>query len=352
MLSQLRLTTIAILEYLVRALGSLIAFISSLKFVLAVLVSVAFIYFHFRYLFAGADFLILQAKAQDFVTLVLSVILGALPFLVLGVSVSALVATYINEKTLLKLLPKNRFGSHIVISLLGMLMPVCECGNIPLARRLMLKGFSASQAITFLLAAPIINVVTIWSTFEAFRTEPAILVSRVVAGFIIANFIGILLSYKPDQTDLLSGEFMVEMRSRGGVTQKKVDILIDTFQREFWLVFRMLVLGAVVAGLIQTLIPRDFIIGIANSQVLSILVMMILGLIISMCSSVDAFFALSLSSIFNTGAIAAFLIFGPMIDVKILSMLKGSFKLKTLAIITFFVTMGSFITGLIINLLL
>lgn len=345
MLSQLRSVT-------TEAIKRLISFFSSFKFILVALVSIGFIYFHFRYLFSGPEFLVFQAKAQDFITLVLSVILGALPFLVLGVAVSALVATFIDEKTLLKLLPKNRFGSHIVISLLGMLMPVCECGNIPLARRLMLKGFSASQAITFLLAAPIINIVTIWSTFEAFRGEPIILISRVVAGFVIANFIGILLSYKPDQTDLLSSGFMMEMRSRNLVSQKKVDILIDTFQREFWLVFRMLVLGAVVAGLIQTIIPRDYLIGIANSQVLSILIMMLLGLIISMCSSVDAFFALSLSSIFNTGAIAAFLTFGPMIDLKILSMLKGSFKLKTLVIITFFVTMGSFITGLIINLIL
>lgn len=331
---------------------TVIDFISSLKFILVVIVSFVFIYFHFYNSFSPTELVIWQAKAQDFITLVLSVILGALPFLVLGVTVSSLVATFINEKALLRILPKNRFGSHIAISLLGMLMPVCECGNIPLARRLMLKGFSASQAITFLLAAPIINVVTIWSTFEAFRGEPLVLISRIVAGFVIANFIGILLSYKSDQTDLLSAGLVTEMRSRFASSQKRIDVFIDTFQREFWLVFRMLVLGAVIAGLIQTLIPRDFIIDIANSQVLSILVMMLLGLIISMCSSVDAFFALSLSSIFNTGAIAAFLVFGPMIDVKILSMLKGSFKLKTLVIITFFVTLGSFITGLIVNLLI
>ncbi len=330
---------------------AVLSFVNSFKFVLAGIVTVGFIYFHFQYLFSAPEFEIWQYRIQDFITLVLSVILGALTFLVLGVGVSALVATFIDEKLLLKLLPKNRFGSHIVISLLGMLMPVCECGNIPLARRLMLKGFSASQAITFLLAAPIINVVTIWSTFEAFRTDPIILVGRVIAGFVIANFIGILLSYKPDQTDLLSSSLMMEMRSRGAVVQKKFDVFIDTFQREFWLVFRMLVLGAVIAALIQTLIPRDSIIDIANNQVISILVMMLLGLVISMCSSVDAFFALSLSSIFNVGAITAFLVFGPMIDLKILSMLKGSFKVKTLVIITFFVMMGSFITGLIVNLL-
>lgn len=352
MLIRLSSLTNVILQRLSQTISSLVSFINSFRFVLACITTVIFFYLHFQYLFVGSDFLIFQAKAQDFITLVLSVILGALPFLVLGVGVSALVATYVDEKLLLRWLPKNRFGSHIAISLLGMLMPVCECGNIPLARRLMLKGFSASQAITFLLAAPIINIVTIWSTFEAFRTEPVILIGRVVAGFIIANFIGILLSYKPDQTDLLSAGLMMEMRSRGGTTQKKIDVLIDTFQREFWLVFRMLVLGAVIAGLIQTIIPRDSIIAIANSQVLSILIMMFLGVVISMCSSVDAFFALSLSSIFNSGAITAFLVFGPMIDVKILSMLKGSFKVKTLVIITFFAAIGSFITGLIINLLI
>lgn len=284
-----------------------------------------------------------------FFTLGLSIIVAALPFLLLGVVLSALVSVFIDEQVLLKYLPRNRWLSHILISLLGMLLPVCECGNIPLARRLMLKGFSASQALTFLLAAPIINVVTIWSTWEAFRGDPIVLIARIAGAFIIANFIGILFSYHPNQSELLSQGFQAMFRSRHTPSLPKYKLFLNTVQQEFWLVFRMLVLGAAIAAAIRVFVPDQVIVGLANNPITSILVMMLLGLVISICSSVDAFFALSLASIFNLGAITSFLVFGPMIDLKILSMLKASFSGKTLAMLTMLVALMAFITGLIVN---
>jgi uncharacterized membrane protein YraQ (UPF0718 family) len=110
----------------------------------------------------------LPAALQNFITLFLGIVIESLPFVVLGVIVSVLVALFVSEDVILKLLPKNRYASHIFFALVGIFIPVCQCGNIPVARRFVMKGLSSSQAITFLLAAPVVNPITILTTYFAF----------------------------------------------------------------------------------------------------------------------------------------------------------------------------------------
>ncbi len=293
----------------------------------------------------------LALKLQDLLTLFLGIIVEAFPFVILGVVVSVLVGVFVKEKWVLERLPKNRFLSHIIISLLGVLMPVCECGNIPVARRLLLKGFTVSQAITFLLAAPILNPVTFITTREAFSFAPEVVWIRMIAGFFIANFIGILLSFKKDQTDLLTEEFYAEVCEQHDHHHhgSKIDEALEIFQTEFIEVMKVLIIGALLAALSQTFIPRDLILLIGQNPITSIIAMLLLALIISICSNVDAFFALSYANTFTLGSIMTFLVFGPMIDIKILTMMRSTFKYKTLILITLLVSMLSILVGLAVN---
>src|SRR5690606_29605112 len=121
------------------------------------------------------------------------------PFVVIGVIVSVLVALFFREEWVFNKLPKNRFFSHLYISFLGMFMPVCECGNVPVTRRLMLKGFNLSQSVTFLLAAPILNPITLLTTWQAFAPDANYVILRFIGALFIANFIGILISFRKDQ---------------------------------------------------------------------------------------------------------------------------------------------------------
>ncbi len=308
--------------------------------------------------FGGIDYLRLTPLGQitanrigDFITLTMSVVLGALPFVVLGVAISVIVGLYVNEQFLLKILPRNRFLSHVTISLLGMMMPVCECGNIPVGRRLLLKGFSVSQTFSFLLAAPVINLVTIWSTAEAFGYEPLIIVARILGAFVIANFVGILLSYKANQNEFLTESFMLEMRTRQLPIKNKLHAGLDIFQKEFISVMKLLILGAFIVAAIRTFVPQAAIEGIGANPIMSVVAMMALAFILSVCSSIDAFLALSLAGTFTNGAIVAFLIFGPMIDIKILSMLRSSFTPKLLITVSGLVALFSLVIGLLVNVL-
>ncbi|MCA9379340.1 permease [Candidatus Dojkabacteria bacterium] len=293
----------------------------------------------------------ISAKLGYMFTVVMGVILVALPFLVLGVSVSVVVTLFVREEWLLRHVPRGRFSSHLVVSLLGMLMPVCECGNVPVARRLLMKGFSVSQSVTFLLAAPVINVVTLWSTAEAFgKIDSGIVLLRILATFIIANAVGMLLSFKSDQNDFLTDSFIAEMCRRPLTGGTKWKVALETFRSEFIEVFKMLLLGAITVGLIRAFLPNEIILSIGSNPVLSVLAMIMFGYVISVCSSIDAFLALAFADRFTAGALVAFLISGPMVDIKIFSLLRASFKVKLLIIIFLLVTLASMVVGVGYNL--
>ena len=294
------------------------------------------------------DWLSQFPRLQDLITLFLGLITEAFPFVVLGVTVSVIISLFFKEKWLLKFMPKNRFLSHPILSTLGFLMPVCECGNVPVVRRLLEKGFSVSHAVTFLLAAPILNPITLWSTAEAFSFNPNVVLIRMGAGFLIANIVGIILSYHKNQKSLLTDQFNHFCEDHGHEKNKISDV-VNIFQREFVTVFKMLIIGALIASASQAFIPRDIITAIGGNVMFSILAMMLLAFVISICANVDAFFALAYANSFTTGSLLSFMVFGPMVDIKMLAMLRTTFKGKTLATIVTIVALLSILVGLIVN---
>lgn len=323
------------------------------KFLLGILISGVFIYFtfdlnsYFSFDLTGIE---IGKQITSFVTTFRSIIIQAFPFVLLGVLISIIVELFIKAKWLLRLLPKNRILSHLFISFFGILMPVCECGNVPVARRLILKGFSVSQSVTFLLSAPIINPVTIFATWEAFH-DPVILITRIGGGLLIANLVGIVLSFYTNQSSLLSNKLYAECKTANHEHSHKSKLkqALDIFQSEFTSVFIMLLIGAFIASLTQVFISREIILGIGQNPLLSIIAMILFSLVISVCSSVDAFVVLPYVGIFSTGSILAYLIFGPMIDLKILTILKASFKTKLLIILTVQVSLMVILIGSIVN---
>ena len=148
-----------------------------------------------------------SSELQDFLTLALSIVVEALPFVVLGALVSALIRLFGPTQRLLQLLPKRPMLRRLSISLLGSFMPVCECGNVPVARGLVIRGLSVGESMTFLLAAPILNPVTLLSTSQAFRLDPSIVWLRMAGALVIANLVGALIELHKNQMELVSKGF-------------------------------------------------------------------------------------------------------------------------------------------------
>jgi uncharacterized membrane protein YraQ (UPF0718 family) len=204
------------------------------------------------------------------------------------------------------------------------------------------------------MSAPILNPITLWSTYEAFRgvyQNDIMLWARIISCLVVANALGLIISYKKNQYSLLTDSFYKEVCEHQPEEKKnKVRNLVDIFAKEFTIVATTLIVGATIATLFQ-LIPREVILGVGQNVILSILAMILYSFIISVCSNVDSFLVIRYTSTFTPGSIASYLTFGPLIDIKVLTMLRSSFKTKTLVFFTAFVLLSSVITGLIVNLL-
>lgn len=317
-------------------------------------------------------------------TLFLSLLVEAIPFLLLGVLLSSCLLFLIDEKQLITRLPTNPFLGSVVGSCIGFLFPVCECGNIPVARRLLLKGVSPSVTISFLLAAPTINPIVIWSTWVAFGNQPQIVVFRVLFSLLIATIVGCVFSSQKDARSLLqtsfarrfnptiyaplentetkstllqSGSFLLDggqvlplnesLLLNVGQSQlslkSKGQSLIDNLLQEFSELGGMLVLGSAIAAMIQVFVPRELILNLGQDTITSILAMMLLAVIVSICSTVDSFFALSFAATFTSGSLLAFLVFGPTIDIKSIGLMASIFKPKIIIYIFTLVAQLTFI---------
>ncbi|WP_278103041.1 permease [Microbacterium proteolyticum] len=293
----------------------------------------------------------LPTRAQDGLTLALSVLIESLPFVVLGVLLSIIVQVWVPPGAIERWMPRAPWARRAVLSLLGMLIPVCECGNVPFARGLLMRGFRVSDTLTFLVAAPIVNPIVIISTHAAFGFSDGILVARLVGGFLIANLIGWLYSRHPDPDKLLTERFLetceIVVQERGGRGRRS----LAQFVVELRSVMPALIIGSMVAGAVQVLIPRSALLAIGSDPALSIAAMMVLAVVVSLCSNVDAFFALSFASTFTPGSIVAFLVVGPVVDLKMYALLRTTFTTRVLIGLTAIVVLSAFALGTVVNLL-
>ncbi len=290
---------------------------------------------------------------QDFLTLAISVVVESLPFVVLGILLSIVVEVWVPVGALEKVLPQNAFGRRAVISLIGMLFPVCECGNVPLARGLMMRGFTPAEAVTFLVAAPILNPLVIISTAQAFGWSGWILPVRIVGGFVIANLVGWIVAAHRRPADLLLPAFEARCRAAVGAPRglHRWRQSAAQFGGETATMMPALFVGAGLAAAIQVAVPRSTLVAVGSNPVLSVAAMMLLAMTVSLCSNVDAFFALSFASTFLPGSITAFLIIGPIIDVKMIALLRTTFRVRFLVLLSVVCVLFAGAVGLVMNVL-
>ncbi|MCR2813960.1 permease [Microbacterium sp. zg.Y1090] len=292
----------------------------------------------------------LPTRAQDGLTLAISVLIESLPFVVLGVLLSIVIQVWLPPGALERWMPRRAWARRAVLSLLGMLVPVCECGNVPFARGLMMRGFSVPETMTFLIAAPIVNPIVIITTHQAFGFDDGILIARLVGGYLVANLIGWIYSRHPDPDALVTDRFRDTCELAAFDTGGRGRRSLAQFVVELRAVMPALVIGSALAGAVHVLVPREALLAIGSNPALSIAVMIALAMIVSICSNVDAFFALSFASTFTPGAIVAFLIVGPIVDIKMLALLRTTFRTRVLVGVTVVVVLFAFALGSGVNL--
>lgn len=291
-----------------------------------------------------------QGQLQDVLTLAISLLVESMPFIILGIGLSIVVQVFVPESWLVKWLPRHPFGRRAIVSLFGMFLPVCECGNVPLARGLMGRGYSVGDSVTFLLAAPIVNPVTIITTHQAFGFDDGILVARLLAGYAIANLLGWILSVHPRPEMMLTTKFQRECKlSATHHDHSRSRRVGEMFVSESTALMPALILGALIAGAIQVGVSREVLITLGTDPIISVFAMLVLAFVISVCANVDAFFILPFAQTFLPGSIVAFLVFGPLIDIKMVALMRTTYTGRTIALMAMVVGLCALAVGMVMN---
>lgn len=287
-----------------------------------------------------------------------SILIEALPFIVIGVLGSTLLEVFVSPDTIRRLLPKTWFLGIFVSGSLGLIFPFCECGLVPIVRRLMEKGVPAPLAAVFLLTAPVVNPVVGLATHFAFMNQPEFVYWRLGGAYLLAIIVGFLLirSWKdsiplnPTYSPYSCGCGLQHGSPWDNSFRNKISRVLSHSQEEFFSIMNYLVIGAFLAASAQIFVPRVWLTSAGSHETGSVAVMMLVAFFLSLCSGADAFVASTFVNTFTPGSVVAFMVFGPMVDLKNILMMLAAFKWSFVFRLVFWVTTLAFSLGVAINL--
>lgn len=320
---------------------------------------------------------------QQFAIIFLSILLEALPFVLVGTIISSLIEIFVSREWLATHLPKKSIVAYLVAGMAGLIFPVCECAIVPIMRRLVKKGMPIGVAITFMLATPTINPIVLLSTHYAFPNNYYFPLFRGLVGYLAAVSIGLIMAFLSDKSEVKESEDEAENgcaccshehghcvedkhahshhedgelcdcghhhAKKGDKPLKILYSVLEHTSKELYEVGRFLILGVFISSAMQTFVPKQFFLTLSQNPSLSILMMMVLAFVLSLCSEADAFIAASFRNSLPNASIMAFLIFGPMMDIKNTIMLSGGFKMKFVIRLIVAISVVVFIFSSILN---
>ena len=295
----------------------------------------------------------LWARLNIFATVFLGIFIEAVPYLLLGTFASGLVEVFLDSDQMSKWIShRSPVAAALGGAFMGMLFPVCECGVVPLTRRLFHKGLPLPAGIAFLLAAPVLNPIVILSTAAAFGWKE-MLFWRLGLTLVIAVVVGLVFSVEKDAGNVLHPMLTLSHdhgydHAANSIREKIRGALVITAD-EFFEMGRYLIIGASLAAALQTFIPQSALLAIGNGPVLSVLAMIGIAVLLSICSTVDAFVALGFIGTFSFGAVLSFLVFGPMVDIKSIILYSQVFKRRAVVYIVLIPFTMSLLAGVIFN---
>ena len=289
-----------------------------------------------------------------------TIMLEAIPFLLLGALISTIIEEFVSEERISKMIPKNRVLGSLVGIFLGLFIPACDCAVIPIAMRLKKKKVPTNVIVSFMLASPIISPVVLLSTFFAFgETEkmllfgfemPKLFVYRTIFGVLVALVVGIILDiickdavlkeetyehhhHHHDHEHIHTCNHHHEGCSCSHHEKEtgplgRVKNIINIMYGDFMGIISYMAVGALLAATMQILLPISNIGGIVQNKYISTFIMMLLAFALSLCSTSDAFIARTFMNSLSKNSILAFILLGPMIDIKNTILLNKSFNKK------------------------
>jgi uncharacterized protein len=330
---------------------------------------------------SSAEFLGRIVDLAQLTLIFTSIIYEAMPFVVLGVVLAGILEEFVPQQLVARFIPKRKlwvFLAILVGGLLGLPFPMCECGIIPVMRRLLRKGVPLSVCVTYILAGPIINIVVILSTMAAFSGQMiavdetheipqsyAFVTMRCGLGYIIAVITGIIVEWMHRKygNELLAPSVIKDSRIAAAALDddgapvktslaQKLGNITDTAMHDFIDIMAFLVLGAAIAAFGRLIIPQlnvEDLIG--KNPVIAILIMMAFAVAFCLCSEADAFVAANFQPVglWPLSSKLSFLVLGPMLDFKLFMMYTRVFRYRLIFTIIASVVLQTFVYCVVVH---
>lgn len=260
------------------------------------------------------------ARLATAATVFCAIFVQALPFLVLGVLLSGLIAAYVSPERLARWLPRRPGAAVLAAGLAGAALPGCECGSVPAARRLFGDGAAGPAALAFMLSAPAINPVVLVATSVAFPGHPAMVAARLIASLLTALIMGVLWS-RWGRPSWITRTLPDAHRHGSG---SRWTVFGEAARHDFLQAASYLVIGAATAALLQAMMPPWVFEHLAGHLILGVVSMAALAFVLALCSEADAFVVASLTMVPLVPRLV-FLVVGPAVDLKLVAMQTGMF---------------------------
>lgn len=298
-----------------------------------------------------------QDAVQDFVVTFSSVLWEAMPFIVLGALIAGILEELLPQQAMAKIIPRSALPAAMIGGLLGLVFPMCECGIVVVMRRLLRKGLPLSCCIAYMLAGPIVNIVVLLSTYVAFGglnpdrgISYEMVALRAGLGFAVAVVTGIVVHFvqqkhgtakllKPlamppaASLPMAGGNAAIEEAAPKKTVMQRLSNISQTSLHDFLDITVFLILGAALAAVAKLYInPEDLTTMSHEQPYLAIPAMMGMAVLMSLCSEADAFVAASFTEM-SVSSKLAFLVLGPMLDLKLLLMYTRVFRGRLIAVI-------------------
>ncbi|GAB3720068.1 permease [Nocardiopsis oceani] len=257
-------------------------------------------------------------------TIFTAISMQAMPFLVFGVALSAGLVAFVPASVYRKFIPNKPGRAVPVAGASGAVLPGCECASVPIAGSLIKRGVAPAAALTFLLAAPSINPIVMIATAVAFAGQPEMVLARFVASLLASVVIG-WIWVRFGKADWLR----LPSRTHAPGTSK-LKVFRESMLHDMMHAGGYLVVGALAAATLNVMVPRSWLLAVAEAPIISVLVLALLAILLSICSEADAFVAVSLTD-FSPTAKLAFMVIGPIVDLKLIAMQAGVFGWRFVA---------------------
>ncbi|MCL7746583.1 permease [Halalkalibacter alkaliphilus] len=309
-------------------------------------IAVLIIFYNERFTISN---LFLPESLLTFNMIFLSILIEAIPFVLIGVFIAGIIQVFVTEEHLQRLIPKNKFLAVIASCFIGALFPACECGIVPIVRRLIAKGVPLFAGVGFLLTGPLINPIVVFSTYMAFGEDLKMALLRMGLGLVIAIIIAGVICILFRSNQLKRSKVSVVMQAQMVSKQpigKRIKSMFEHAIDEFFDMGKFLIMGAILAAFVQTYVSTKSILGFGEGILASTLIMMGLAYLLSLCSEADAFIAASFRHLFPQASLLGFLIYGPMLDLKNTIMMMAVFNIR------FVLVLMGVITGVVLGVLL